>query len=389
MSSQANDMLQYVRSLDKSAWEQAKDVLQGGINRSLNLRDAQSDRLTLSLALTEIFALERDWEGAVEASNTFISFHNDSGQSLLQPQNYPHWAAATQLRCMALLAQGQDDQFGNLRRTLASETTNVVGSAMKLDMHALGSLSRTFTRGQAWGGTSQRDSLETLPQLQRAAALTHFALADIAMGDTKEAGAWLGAAEDALDIKAPIVGDVLLFRELWHTRTSAEIALARAQVAMAEKRWEHAEDDLSRAVQLTEEAFGAGDRMTAVPLALTAHVYSRTGRVVFAEGLLRESAKLLHLSAEDDRSSPWRGPTHPTCSALVAWQLGQLYGAMPQRGGEAERWAALARNLWTYPEDIAEHLGTKDALTGKGSRGKMYAVSWMCERVFAGTSERS
>lgn len=53
---------------------------------------------------------------------------------------------------------------------------------------------------------------------------------------------------------------------------------------------------LLQALGAAEAVSGEGGARVALVLILTAHVYSRTGRVTLAEGLYREAAKLLQLS---------------------------------------------------------------------------------------------
>ena len=54
---------------------------------------------------------------------------------------------------------------------------------------------------------------------------------------------------------------------------------------------------LLQALAAAEAVSGESSVRVALVLILTAHVYSRTGRVTLAEGLYREAAKMLHLSA--------------------------------------------------------------------------------------------
>ena len=65
---------------------------------------------------------------------------------------------------------------------------------------------------------------------------------------------------------------------------------------------------LPQALAAAEAVSGESCVRVALVLILTAHVYSRTGRVTLAEGLYREAAKMLQLSpgAEPGEQPWWR-----------------------------------------------------------------------------------
>lgn len=123
----------------------------------------------------------------------------------------------------------------------------------------------------------------------------------------------------------------------------------------------------------------------AIPLSFLATAYSRTGRVVLAEGVLREASKLLKLSK--DRTPAWSasaGASHASLPSRVAWQLAQLYSALPKRGAESHTWAEISQSLWPFTADWTEQNGSLDALSGSGSRGKTVAVSGWFGKAFPG-----
>lgn len=62
---------------------------------------------------------------------------------------------------------------------------------------------------------------------------------------------------------------------------------------MFQRQWEAAEDQLSSALRSAEAAAGEANPMLAPVLLLLATGYARQARVMFAEGMLRECAKLL------------------------------------------------------------------------------------------------
>jgi hypothetical protein len=123
-----------------------------------------------------------------------------------------------------------------------------------------------------------------------------------------------------------------------------------------------------------------------LPLCLTAAVYARTGRLVFAEGLLREAAKRLHLavdSASDAApSGPWRTDMHPSIPACIAWQFAQVCTATVKRSTEAEQWARVAQHLWPYPHELSSHLGPRSVLGAPASNPHVLCMSFIMARVF-------
>ena len=133
-------------------------------------------------------------------------------------------------------------------------------------------------------------------------------------------------------------------------------------------------------------------------LNLLATAYCRSGRVLLAEGLLREASKTLHLSREAINTS-WSPPDgcHASCVARVAWQHAQLLSALPKRGTEAQGWSDVARNVWKGTQAMHDHAGQSgepavledvfgdlSALTGKGRRGKLHVMVMWLGRVFPG-----
>jgi hypothetical protein len=65
---------------------------------------------------------------------------------------------------------------------------------------------------------------------------------------------------------------------------------------MAAKQWDAAEERLSAALKAAEAAAGGDADPTLAPvLTLLGVVYSRSARVMYAEGMFREAAKLARL----------------------------------------------------------------------------------------------
>jgi hypothetical protein len=64
---------------------------------------------------------------------------------------------------------------------------------------------------------------------------------------------------------------------------------------MAAKQWEEAEAALSAALKAAEAAGGEAAPLLAPVLCTLGVVYSRSARVMYAEGMFREAAKLAKL----------------------------------------------------------------------------------------------
>jgi hypothetical protein len=73
-------------------------------------------------------------------------------------------------------------------------------------------------------------------------------------------------------------------------------ASRRAQVCLARKEWEAAEESLSAGLAAAEAAGGESGPGLAPVLLLLGYGYARSARVMFAEGMLREAAKVLGAS---------------------------------------------------------------------------------------------
>jgi hypothetical protein len=130
-------------------------------------------------------------------------------------------------------------------------------------------------------------------------------------------------------------------------------------------------------------------------LSLLATAYCRSGRVILAEGLLRQACRKLHISL----GSAWQAPhgCHASCAAHVSWLYAQLLTALPKRDTEAGQWADVARALWRSAHHgqgydngtesgIESAFGDLDALTGKGQRGKVHVLVLLLGRVYPGSA---
>jgi len=118
----------------------------------------------------------------------------------------------------------------------------------------------------------------------------------------------------------------------------------------------------------------------------TAYVFSRSGRVVLAEGLFREALRRLHASVDVVDGAPAADATdaHPSTVALASWRFSQLLSVMPKREGEAQRWAELAAGEWARGGvlgEIDDALGSRDALSGKGHHGTLVVSNLILGRL--------
>lgn len=125
----------------------------------------------------------------------------------------------------------------------------------------------------------------------------------------------------------------------------------------------------------------------ASPLLLVlAQTYATSGRVMVAEGLFRRGGQLLGVLTSS-KSSYHRGCVHPSVAAALAWRHSQLLTALPKRGKEANELAEAAGRIaaksfpFSSSSSLEASLGTLDALTGKGSKGKGVVVDAAARRV--------
>ena len=114
-----------------------------------------------------------------------------------------------------------------------------------------------------------------------------------------------------------------------------------------------------------------------------------------AEGLFRRGGQLLGiLTSGKAPPARFRDSVHPSVASALAWRHAQLLTALPQRGKEAAELAeAAARiedsgrtsssssSLDSCRSSLEDSLGTLDALTGKGRKGRGVVVDAAARRV--------
>jgi tetratricopeptide (TPR) repeat protein len=189
----------------------------------------------------------------------------------------------------------------------------------------------------------------------------------------------IAAAEQRLEV----AGNGL---DLMLSPRAAEEIVADAKLLMGQSckwrnAWDEAEEHLNAAIEVIETL---GSKATlAMGLLPLAEVYSRTSRVIAAEGLYREIAKLLDL---DPRAGKDGGPyVHSSVNSLVAWRFAQLLTVLPKRETEAAAWKQLAGEAYeeaplkrlTDPEIM---FGSLDRLSGKGTSGQGVMLDLMTRR---------
>jgi hypothetical protein len=119
-------------------------------------------------------------------------------------------------------------------------------------------------------------------------------------------------------------------------------------VALAGRAWEAAEESLGAALAAAEAVSTDRHARLAPALLLLGQLYSRTARVTFAEGMLREAAKLLRLDpARAGAAAAAPQLCHPSLLAALAWRAAQLLDALPpSRAGEGGQWRRCAEEQW-------------------------------------------
>ena len=161
----------------------------------------------------------------------------------------------------------------------------------------------------------------------------------------------------------------------------ADAKLLMGQACQWRNSWEEAEEHLNAAIEVVETL---GSKATlAMSLLPLAEVCSRTSRVIVAEGLYREVAKLLDL---DPRAGKNGGPfVHSSVNSFVAWRFAQLLTVLPKRETEAAAWKDLSWEAYeeaplkrlTDPEVM---FGSLDRLSGKGTSGQGVMLDLMTRR---------
>lgn len=161
----------------------------------------------------------------------------------------------------------------------------------------------------------------------------------------------------------------------------ADAKLLMAQTCMHRAAWEDAEEQLNSAIEVIE-ALGSNATL-AMGLLPLAEVYSRTARVIVAEGMYREVAKLLEL---DPRAGKNGGPfVHSSVNSFVAWRYAQLLTVLPKRETEAAAWKKLSWEAYeeaplkrlTEPDTM---FGSLDRLSGKGKSGQGVMIDLQTRR---------
>ncbi|KAL4423065.1 hypothetical protein ABPG77_005870 [Micractinium sp. CCAP 211/92] len=399
-------MIGYARGSFKNNHEQAVDVLKSGLQYMTTGPDAGR----LYLAQAEIEADRNHWPEVADLARRAATAASEAEAAT--PQDALVIAEVElQAECVnarAALAQGRDAEAfkaAQLSMEVARKSFTATGaedrrwqglvlasSTAGMVQHAA---SEFVSAGENFGAVlalaghqdlrqgppPDRDHL--IPEALKQAAA--FRLSEGLTGEAQLLGVRAAKAAEAAVSSAKGSTDVLL-SPVFTGEVLADAWLVEAQASMASAAWEDAERALSDALAAAEAVSGEQRLRVALVLLLTAHAYSRTGRVTLAEGLYREAAKMLQLSPGHTDEVDIKA-VHPSVGALLAWRYAQLLTAMPQRTTEAAAWEKLARalheeapigGLGAAPETA---FGTLDALTGKGSMGRGIVLDLMCRRV--------
>ena len=126
-------------------------------------------------------------------------------------------------------------------------------------------------------------------------------------------------------------------------------------------------------------------------------LFASSGQPMVAEGLFRRGGQLLGILKQDKaKASPLRHAVHPSVAAALAWRHAQLLTALPRRSKEASELAEAAARIAESEESkkdssspleescrssLEDSMGTLDALTGNGRRGKGVVVDAAARRV--------
>ncbi|KAF8055656.1 RPA1A [Scenedesmus sp. PABB004] len=392
-------LLGYVWADLKGQGPAAVDVLRSGLAMQPDPA-AGADAARLHLALGEAFAAEHDWAQAAAASQAAAAAAAAAGPPAAA------LAGLAQLQATrALLAAGRDDEAAACAHgggaapeplRLATQLLVAHATAAQPDAaaEALARLQRALAAQQpgAQGGAAGGLLTAVAHKAAGDAALAQDLL-DAASASYSDAQQALGGGGGGGGGGAPsIASDAAagLSARLQH-EVAADVALGAAQVHMARCEWDAAEEALSGALRGAEAAHGEAGAGLAPVLLLLARTYARSARVMYAEGMLRECAKLLGGDparlADAQQQPAGRAPAHASLRAALAWRFAQLLTALPSRGAEAAAWSDAARALWPRAgaglsaRPLEGVLGDAAALTGQGAHGAGGVVAGLPRRL--------
>lgn len=405
-----DDIIQYVRTGSKGNAEQAGDVLRSGMSQ---VHGDPLQQARLSYVLSEVNFDSGKWEEGLTACRDALAKLRDSTSA--QADTSAHEALqlkeaeleAGSAATRALLVLGRDGEASDAAAAVAELARGLAGGGpvheaarwrylvnstalQGLVQHARDQFSAaldTFSAVQALvDHVDQRHGAPTNRDAHISFALLAAANFKQAVGDMESAAslAERAAAGAAESIKA-CEGSVDVAKSpLLAAECRAGALLCAAQLRMKRGEWEAAEDGLSTALEAAEAVSGERHPRVVLPLLLTGEVFSRTRRVTYAEGLYRECAKLMALEStwppshrrpvgEGGTSAPasLRG-LNASVAALLSWRAAQLMAALPNRSTELMEWERSATLLFGVAQpnaNVADELGSRDALRGKGSWG--------------------
>uniref|UniRef100_A0A383VNM6 Uncharacterized protein n=1 Tax=Tetradesmus obliquus TaxID=3088 RepID=A0A383VNM6_TETOB len=398
-------MLGYVWKDLKGQGQPAIDVLRSGLSMQPD-PSRGLDSARLNLALSEVFAAEHNWGEAAACSQAAAAAAAAEGAAAADLAGLARLAAAR-----TLLVAGRDADAAAAVATTGSKEDAVQLAHQLMVRHATAPLlpdaaaAASQQLQQALSSSSSSSSGGGARGVLL--AVSHKVAGDLALaqGELDAASGSFAAAQQLLDSSSSSDSSdssdskVLVFEadpssclsSRLQQEVAADVALGAAQVCMARKEWEASEEHLSAALAAAEAAGGEAGPGLAPVLLLLGTGYARSARVMFAEGLLREAAKVLGAAEPsrlvDKAASSSRQLAHPSLAAAVAWRYCQLLTALPNRGAEATTWGDAARTLWQHAgggfvvqgasqgsgsssfSSLQEVLGDDVALTGKGQHG--------------------
>ncbi|WIA40623.1 hypothetical protein OEZ86_013959 [Tetradesmus obliquus] len=401
-SAVVDQMLGYVWKDLKGQGQPAIDVLRSGLSMQPD-PSRGLDSARLNLALSEVFAAEHNWGEAAACSQAAAAAAAAEGAAAADLAGLARLAAARTLlvagrdadAAAAVAATGSKEDAVQLAQRLMVQhaTTPLLPDAAAAALQELQQALNCSSCSSSIGGGGARSVLRAVShKVAGDLALAQGEL-DAASGSYAAAQQLLGGSSSSSDSKALVFesdpGSCLSSR--LQQEVAADVALGAAQVCMARKEWEPSEEHLSAALAAAETAGGEAGPGLAPVLLLLGTGYARSARVMFAEGLLREAAKVLGAAEPgrlvDKAASSSRQLAHPSLAAAVAWRYCQLLTALPNRGAEAATWGDAARTLWQHAgsgfvvqgasqgsessgfSSLQEVLGDDVALTGKGQHG--------------------
>lgn len=380
--STALQMVEYARRSPSTAdgAQQAIDVLKSG----LSFTGPGLGRSRLLLALADVEAQRNNWSIVADTAEQALQNAVEHPAHMVDGQGAARHTAlhAGHVCVSALLTQGADDIALHTAREL------VKTFEQRPDFGLLASCSRAVLLGALHATGHVKEASATAGAIiadgsEGGATSPACALNEVAWqaaqdpASSLEAFEAVAAAAAAHRAEAVSAGAAHVEGEQWAGEVQAAALLAAASAAATTRQWAQSEELASRALTAAEDVGTSTTPRVAGPLLVLGHVYSRTGRVTLAEGVLRSAASLLSASPSTTSSlgRPASCPAHVSLAAAVCWRYAQLLAALPKRDTEVNVWSSAAEDWWQRGGVFTENSNADSGASMELCMGSLYSLT--------------